>query len=245
MEDLKQFYEEYHQAERVNPVAGFMQQERCKILQDLLSDASGKILIIGCGSQDDMGIINENCEGVGIDISEEAIRKSKEKYPQFEYWVADATNLPFATDSFEGVVCSEVIEHIPEDKKVYAEVKRVLKDDGWFIVTTPNWLSPYGLARKIAEFLFKKPFTSGDQPIDNWSTPYSLRKLLVQNGFRIVLFRGIWYFPPTGKGSRQLPSRLTLPLAKLFHPLEPILSRILPWFGHMILFEAKAIKNAK
>lgn len=245
MTKIKQFYEKFHKTETTNPVADFMQQERCNILRNLLKNVSGRVLIIGCGSQEDMSIIHKDCKGIGVDVSEEAIRKSKERYPQFEYRIADATKLPFAADSFDGVVCSEVIEHIPEDAKVYSEVKRVLKNGGSFIITTPNWLSWHGLARKIAENLFKKPLTSGDQPIDNWSTPSSLRKKLVQNGFRITLFRGIWYYPPAGKGSKRISYKLTLPVVKFLYPLDRLLSKILPWFGHMILFETEAIKNAK
>ena len=241
-EKIKQFYEKYHKDEVINPVADFMQRERCNYLRFLLKDVSGKILIIGCGSQDEMNIINEKCEGVGIDISEEAIKKSKEKYPRFEYFVADATNLPFPDNSFDCVVCSEVIEHIPEDEKVFSEARRVLKNKGTFIITTPNWLSWYGLARKIAEKLFKRPFTSGDQPIDNWSTPFSLRKKLKKYGFKITLFRGLWYYPPTGKGKRQIPHQITFPAIKLFYPFEILFRRIFPWFGHMILFKTKLVK---
>ena len=241
--EIKQFYEKYHTDEIINPIADFMQRERCNYLRFLIRSIQGKVLIIGCGSQDDMSIINERCEGVGIDISAEAVKRSEENYPRFEYFVADATNLPFLDDSFNCVVCSEVIEHIPEDEKLLLEVKRVLRNNGIFIITTPNWLSWYGLARKIAEELFKRPFTAGDQPIDNWSTPFSLRKKLTKYGFEIVLFRGFWYYPPTGKGKKQIPWRITFPIVKLFYPFEILFRRIFPWFGHMILFKTKIIKN--
>ncbi|GAI07822.1 unnamed protein product, partial [marine sediment metagenome] len=184
----------------------------------------------------------DSCEGVGIDISEKAIKKSKERYPRFEYFVADATNLPFPENSFDYVICSEVIEHIPEDEKAISEVKRVLKNNGIFIITTPNWLSWYGLARKIAEKLFKKPFTANDQPIDNWSTPFSLKKKLTKYSFKVTLFRGIWYYPPTGKGNKQIPWIITFPIMKLFYPFEILFRRLFPCFGHMILFKTKLIK---
>lgn len=245
MASLKQFYEKFHQAGTMNPVADFMQRERCHLLRDLLKNVQGKVLVIGCGSQAEMSIIGENSQGTAIDISAEAIERSRKRYPQFEYYVADATDLPFARDSFDGVVCSEVIEHISDDGKVYSEVSRVLKNSGCFIITTPNWLSWHGLARKIAENLFKKPFTSGDQPIDNWSTPPSLKKKLRQNGFRIISFRGIWYYPPAGKGRKRIPHQLTLPIVKSLWPFELLLGRVIPWFGHMILFETRLTKNAK
>jgi len=243
--EIKKFYEKYHKDKIINPIADFMQQERCNILRSLLKDISEKVLIIGCGSQDEMSIINKKCKGVAIDISKSAIKKSREKYPKFEYLVADATDLPFPKNSFDCVVCSEVIEHIPEDEKALSEVRKVLKNDGVFIITTPNWLSWYGLFRKIAEKLFKKPFTSGGQPIDNWSTPFSLRRKIKKYGFEITLFRGLWYYPPTGKGKKQIPWRITFPMVKLFYPFEILFRRILPQFGHMILFKTKLIKDEK
>lgn len=244
-EKIEQFYEKYHSDEIINPVADFMQKERYNYLRYLMKNARGKVLIIGCGSQDDMSIIPDGCEGIGIDISAEAVKKSKERYPRFSYFVADATNLPFSDSSFDCVVCSEVIEHIPEDERALSEVKRILKNNGIFIITTPNWISWYGLFRKIAEKLFKKPFTAGDQPVDNWSIPSRLKKKLARYGFEITLFRGLWYYPPTGKGRKQLPYRLTLPIIKLFYPFEILFRRLFPSFGHMILFKAKIIKNGK
>lgn len=242
-EEIKQFYEKYHKDEIINPVADFMQEERCNYLRFLLKNIYGKILVIGCGSQDEMDIINERCEGIGIDISEKAVEKSKAKYSRFEYFVADATNLPFSENSFDCVVCSEVIEHIPENEKVFSEVRRVLKNKGTFIVTTPNWLSWYGLVRKIAEKLFNRPFTAGDQPIDNWSTPFSLRKKLEKYGFKIMLYRGLWYYPPTGKGRKRIPHKIIFPVIRLFYPFEILFRKMLPWFGHMILFKTCLMKS--
>jgi ubiquinone/menaquinone biosynthesis C-methylase UbiE len=242
-ETIRQFYEKYHSANTVIPIDEFKQSERCNYLRFLLKNVQGKVLIIGCGSKDDMSIINDKCKGVGIDISAEAIKKSKKKYPRFKYFVADATNLPFPTSSFDCVVCSEVIEHVPEEEKVLLEAKRVLKNGGVFIITTPNWLSWYGLARKIAEKLLKRPFTAADQPIDNWSTPFSLRNKLLMYGYQIILFSGHWYYPPTGKGNKQISSQIVFPMVKLLYPLETLFRKLFPWFGHWILFKTYLEKS--
>ena len=242
-EEIKKFYEKYHENETFNPVVNFMQQERCNMLRSLLKDISGKILVIGCDSQDEMNIINKTCKATGIDLSKVAIKKSKEKYPEFEYYVANATNLPFPDNSFDYVVCSEVIEHISEAERALQEIRRVLKNGKTFIVTTPNWLSWYGLARKIAEMFLRKPCTAGDQPIDNWSTPFGLKKTLLKYNFNPTLVRGIWYYPPFGKGKKQIPWKVTLPTVKLLYPFEVLLRTIFPWFGHMILFKTRLIKS--
>ena len=51
----------------------------------------------------------------------------------------DATRLPFAARSFDAVVTSEVLEHIPDDTGALAELVRVLKPGGVFAATVPTW----------------------------------------------------------------------------------------------------------
>lgn len=53
----------------------------------------------------------------------------------------DATRLPFASASFDRVITSEVLEHIPDDVAALAEMARVLKPGGAFAATVPAWLS--------------------------------------------------------------------------------------------------------
>ncbi len=51
----------------------------------------------------------------------------------------DATQLPFADDSFDVVITSEVLEHIQDDVAAIAEMVRVLKPGGHFAATVPAW----------------------------------------------------------------------------------------------------------
>ncbi|CAN5142132.1 class I SAM-dependent methyltransferase [soil metagenome] len=50
-----------------------------------------------------------------------------------------AYHLPFADATFEYVVCSEVLEHLPQDGRAMAELTRVLKPGGLIAVTVPRW----------------------------------------------------------------------------------------------------------
>ena len=54
--------------------------------------------------------------------------------------VGDALALPYDDASFDLVLISEVLEHVPEDERAIAELVRVLKPGGVAAVTVPRWL---------------------------------------------------------------------------------------------------------
>lgn len=51
---------------------------------------------------------------------------------------ADASDLPFEDGSFDIVFCRELIEHVLDPDAVFLEIKRVLKPEGYLLITTPN-----------------------------------------------------------------------------------------------------------
>ncbi|ORA23593.1 class I SAM-dependent methyltransferase [Mycobacterium aquaticum] len=52
----------------------------------------------------------------------------------------DALDLPYADGSFDCVIASEILEHVPEDDRAIAELVRVLKPGGALAITVPRWL---------------------------------------------------------------------------------------------------------
>jgi SAM-dependent methyltransferase len=58
--------------------------------------------------------------------------------------VADASHLPLADASVDGVFCSNMLEHTPTPDRVIAEIERVLRPGGWGYMSWTNWLSPWG-----------------------------------------------------------------------------------------------------
>ena len=52
---------------------------------------------------------------------------------------ADLTALPFPDGSFDVVIASEVLEHIPDDARAIGEIARVVRPGGRVAVTVPRW----------------------------------------------------------------------------------------------------------
>ena len=50
----------------------------------------------------------------------------------------DARDIPFASSYFDALICLDVLEHIQEDGKVVAEIQRVLKPGGKFLISVPE-----------------------------------------------------------------------------------------------------------
>ena len=71
----------------------------------------------------------------------------------------DGTRLPFQDDTFDHIICSEVMEHIPDDSAAAAELARVLKPGGTLAVTVPTWL-PEQICWKLSDE-YHAPFVPG------------------------------------------------------------------------------------
>jgi len=76
----------------------------------------------------------------GVDISPEAVVYCRNRYKRenLDFEVMDASSLRFADGTFDAVVSQDTIEHVEDDAKFLAEISRVLKDDGVFVVFTPH-----------------------------------------------------------------------------------------------------------
>ena len=49
----------------------------------------------------------------------------------------DVTNIKYPDNTFDVIMCNHVLEHVPDDKKAMKAFYRVLKPDGWAIITVP------------------------------------------------------------------------------------------------------------
>ncbi len=111
------------------------------------------LLDLGCGEgRHVLSAYALNREGfaVGLDLGLADARKTRAAFVQDpavaneegERWAVicgDALALPFADESFDRIVCSEVLEHIPDYQGALREIGRVLKPGGLLAVSVPRY----------------------------------------------------------------------------------------------------------
>lgn len=115
--------------------------ERFSVVAELLRRVDGKkVLDVGCGNALGYTHIKRiwGCEYFGTDFSEIAIRKARQAEPEAHFAVADVYSQPFDDNSFDAVLCQEVMEHVEYPEDLCRELLRVMRPGGAVIVTTPR-----------------------------------------------------------------------------------------------------------
>ena len=109
-----------------------------------------RVLDLGCGEGRHVisAYLEQAVHSVGVDLSLDDLRTARERFEDFHRPAdpsrafglssADALSLPFPDDTFDKVICSEVLEHIPDYEGALQEVERVLKPGGLFCASVPR-----------------------------------------------------------------------------------------------------------
>ena len=96
---------------------------------------------------------------------------------------ADAARLPFKNQSFDRIICSEVLEHVPDPDLVLAEIERILKPGGLFISKTVCNLP---LKWRIMKLILPLVQMLGKAPYVNFMSAQQWENIIESGGFKIV-----------------------------------------------------------
>ena len=101
-----------------------------------------KILDIGCGTGSEIDFFTEFGEITGIDSSKEAINLCLKRGLEKKVIEANAEKLSFPDEIFDLILCLDVLEHIQYPEFAIAEISRLLKKEGFVVLTVPAfaWL---------------------------------------------------------------------------------------------------------
>jgi SAM-dependent methyltransferase len=103
-----------------------------------------RVLDVGCGSGRHVGAARQlGCTVIGLDRDLKSLVECNERVAGFvgasAMVLGDALELPFAANTFDAVIVSEVLEHIPDDAAAMREVFRVAKPGSIIGVSVPRW----------------------------------------------------------------------------------------------------------
>ncbi len=98
------------------------------------------VLDIACGTGYGLGFLKSKAKRVtGVDVDIEAAREARNECDEkAAVLLGDGLNLPFTDESFNVITSFETLEHLHERPRFLSELKRVLKNDGVLLLSTPN-----------------------------------------------------------------------------------------------------------
>lgn len=133
------------------------------------------------------------------------------KYTELDY-NSDILNIPVQNSSFDVILCTEVLEHVPEPIAGIREMARILKTGGKIIITAP-----------LGSFLHQEPYH-----FYGGFTPEWYKKFLSDAGFRVeIVEKNRGYFSWYGQESVRL--------GKLLNPVYT-LRKMIWWRWLLITF---------
>lgn len=182
----------------------------------------GEVLDIGCGMRPYRRFLTNTSRYVGLDMNPD-VRPDV---------VGSVLDLPFEDGAFDGVMCNEVLEHIPDPAKALNEIHRVLRPGGLTYITVPQaWglhYEPHDFYRYtrygIAHLLEEAGFSVGEtRQMGGLFSYFAVRliDLFVLAGLFPLLDRiGL------DRGRYRLAALIVLPANWLLSPLTRLLDRL-------------------
>jgi len=106
-----------------------------------------RVVELGCGGgTTETRLLAQRFRLTGVDLSDEQLRRARERVPEAEFVQADFTSIDFEFESLAAVVAFYSFNHVPRDllAPLYARVRRWLARDGLFLTAlgtsdTENW----------------------------------------------------------------------------------------------------------
>jgi ubiquinone/menaquinone biosynthesis C-methylase UbiE len=145
------FYTRYFEVEQSH----WLMRGRRAIALDLLATHlppvdRAHVLDFGCGSGLTVQTLTAaGYDALGVDFSPEAIDFGTKKGIAGLSVVSDE-NLPFNDASFDAVLCMDVLEHIADEQRALAEMRRVLKPGGALVIMVPAYMFLWGRQDEVA-----------------------------------------------------------------------------------------------
>lgn len=138
---MKSEYEKIYLEHENNHWWFVARRELIKLLLDRYASKEGKVVDIGCGSGQNIRFLREY-NVIGLDNSEFFIKYAKKHNLNIIKGTFPKT--PFKRNSFDIVLCLDLLEHVKDDTQGLTEIYRILKSNGLVIITVPAFSLLWG-----------------------------------------------------------------------------------------------------
>lgn len=127
----------YQEGVKNNLLQRIWHKGKLKAVLNLIEDEPKNVLDVGSASGWFLSNIHRKypkSKCIGVDKYKDAVTFGNKKYKSLKLIYADAHNLPFKAETFDLVICTEVLEHVKDPDIVLKEIKRVLSRGGVAII---------------------------------------------------------------------------------------------------------------
>lgn len=145
------------------------------------------ILDVGCGegiTLHNLAARNLGRKLEGVDFLDTAIQIGRKEFPDLALQQGDIYNLSYKRNSFDLVLCNEVMEHLDNPKKALQELKSVSKKH--IIVSVPN--EPYFMMAQLLRGRHLRRLGNHPEHIQHW-TSRGIENFVENNGLKIKASR--------------------------------------------------------
>jgi SAM-dependent methyltransferase len=158
-------------------------------------------LDIGCGPGTFIGTLDPTIRSTGVDIASTQVCYATGTYgaAHRRFQRIEAGTLPFAAGSFDAITCVELVEHLSREagQELCREARRVLRRDGTFVVTTPDYGGLWPLLEKAVNRLGDVSYE--EQHVTHY-TRERLASLLRDSGYARVEVERFQFLAPFAAG---------------------------------------------
>lgn len=185
---MKQQYNPRFYSIIINPLY-IIRKTLLKSIKRNATNITGIVLDFGCGSSPYRNLFNYK-KYIRVDFINEGHPNQNNEIDVFY----DGKKLPFDSMYFDSIICTEVLEHVPNTKEIMRELYRVLKPGGRAIFTIPFvWNEheiPYDFYRFTQFGIAKKLEEAGFIIVENKKTTCTVHTItqLVSNAMHLTLF---------------------------------------------------------
>jgi 2-polyprenyl-3-methyl-5-hydroxy-6-metoxy-1,4-benzoquinol methylase len=153
-----------------------------------------RVLDAGCGDGVQLQGLTEipGLEIWGIDYNSVRTERARRIFQNVRIICGDLLHIPLKQNIFDVILCSQVIEHIPQDDVLLEQLAEVLKPRGLLILGTPNEGCLMGYLRN---HIFERGILGKTDHV-NFYREATLRRKIKTAGFEIhEVMRENWFFP--------------------------------------------------